>query len=460
MALKLYDTYKKEIVEFIPIAANEVRLYTCGPTVYLDPHIGNMRTFLFYDILHRVLAHLGYRVKRVMNITDVGHLTSDADEGEDKLEKGARIQNKTVWQVAQHYTDVFLKDTADLNMIRPEILTPATGHIPEIIELVQKLLDNNSAYETPEAIYFDIAKFPKYELLIGQKFENMLKGAREEVVTETSKKHPADFALWFKTVGRFEHHAMRWQSPWGEGFPGWHIECSAISRKFLGQPFDIHTGGVDHLFPHHPNEIAQSEAAFGVPLANYWLHGEHLLVEGQKMSKSRGNLFTLSDLKAKGFSAFDFRYLVLTSHYQNKLNFTWEGLRAASQARSALRAAIAEYDDPSEPDEGVLARFRAILENNLDTPGAIALLWELIRESQLPNSVKRATINEMEKVLGLDLANLKPRPIPPEVHALAKKRDQARVAKNWEESDTLRGQIENLGFNVEDTPEGTKIRPK
>ena len=458
MPLKFYETYQKELVEFKPIKKGEVRLYTCGPTVYYDPHIGNMRTFLFYDLLQRALLFLGYEVKRVMNITDVGHLISDADEGEDKMEKGAKLSGQTVWQVAERYTNVFKEDIAALNILTPEVLEPATGHVPEIITLVQKLLDKGFAYETDEAIYFDVTKFPKYESLTGQKFTDMLTGAREEVVTKNSKKHPADFALWFKTVGRFAGHAMRWPSPWGQGFPGWHIECSAISRAFLGQPFDIHAGGVDHLFPHHPNEIAQSEAAFGLPLANCWLHGEFLLVAGERMGKSLGNLFTLRDLRKNGFTPLDFRYLVLTAHYQNKLNFTWPGLQAAARAYQNLKSEIENFPGAGVADQAYLNQFTKHLENNLDMPGALALLWQLVKDKKIEGAAKRATAAEFDKVLGLNLAHLKREPIPEEVLALVVQRDAARAGKNWHESDNLRAQIESLGFMVEDTAQGTKIR--
>src|SRR3989338_10275056 len=398
--LQLYHTYKRKLLEFKPIKGKKVALYTCGPTVYLFAHIGNMRYFLFGDVLHRSLAFLGYKVKHVMNITDVGHLTSDEDEGEDKIEKGAKIMGKTVWEVAEFYTRAFLNDAKALNILTPDILSKATDNVPEIIDTVEKLVKGGYGYETKQAIYFDVAKFTDYENLTGQRLEEKIRGAREEVITDPEKRNPADFALWFKTVGRFQNHVMRWPSPWGEGFPGWHIECSVISAKFLGQPFDIHTGGVDHITVHHANEIAQSTAAYDRPLANFWLHSEFLLVDGQKMSKSLNNLYTLADLAGKGYSPLDFRYLNLTTHYRQKLNFTWQGLHAAHQAYRNLKSQIREYDKSGRPDKKYMEQFSAALEDDLNTPKALAVLWELVKNNEIKSETKRATINSMDEVLG------------------------------------------------------------
>src|SRR3989344_849787 len=305
--LRLYDTYKKALAEFKPIKDKKVGLYTCGPTVYWYAPLGNLRKFIFDDILRRTLLFLDYKVKHVMNITDVGHLSLD----EDRLEKAAKREKKSTWEIAKFYTKTFLDDIKRSNILTPEKLPAATKHIKEMIEVIAELEKKGFTYNTEQAVYFDTAKFPKYEKLAGQKIEDKRVAAREEVVPDENKKKPADFALWFKTVGRFAKHEMRWDSPWGEGFPGWHIECSAISRKYLGQPFDIHTGGVDHIPIHHPNEIAQSEGAYGKPLANFWLHGEYLLMNAAKMAKSERNFLTLSDLTEKGFSPLAFRYLVL-----------------------------------------------------------------------------------------------------------------------------------------------------
>ena len=458
--LQLYHTYKRKLLEFKPIKGKKVALYTCGPTVYLFAHIGNMRYFLFEDVLHKSLAFLGYKVKHVMNITDVGHLTSDEDEGEDKIEKGAKIMGKTVWEVAEFYTRAFLNDAKALNILNPDILSKATDNVPEIIDTVEKLVEKGYGYETKQAIYFDVAKFTDYENLTGQRLEEKIRGAREEVITDPEKRNPADFALWFKTVGRFQNHVMRWPSPWGEGFPGWHIECSVISAKFLGQPFDIHTGGVDHITVHHANEIAQSTAAYDRPLANFWLHSEFLLVDGQKMSKSLNNLYTLADLAGKGYSPLDFRYLNLTTHYRQKLNFTWQGLHAAHQAYRNLKSQIREYDKSGRPDKKYMEQFSAALEDDLNTPKALAVLWELVKNNEIKSETKRATINSMDEVLGLGLKGLKAQPIPNEIKKLVKERDEAREQKEWARGDQIRKQIQELGYVLEDTPEGTIVRLK
>ncbi|MCX5636126.1 MAG: cysteine--tRNA ligase, partial [Planctomycetota bacterium] len=324
-------TRKKE--KFEAIAPPDVGMYTCGITVYDYAHIGHGRKYVTDDILKRVLTANGYKVKHVQNVTDVGHLISDADEGEDKLEKGAIKQGKTVWEVAEFFTKNFYESMDKLNIIRPDVICKATDHIKEQIELVQKLMDKGFAYDTPEAVYFDIAKFPKYGEAFGQKLEDKKVAARGEVQTGEHKKSPADFALWFKRVGRFENHTMHWDSPWGDGFPGWHIECSAMSMKYLGEQIDIHTGGEDHISIHHPNEIAQSEAATGKsPFVKYWLHTAFLTIDGKKMSKSLENFYTVSDVAKKDFDPLALRYLYLGAHYRDPLNFTWDSLQAAQSA--------------------------------------------------------------------------------------------------------------------------------
>ncbi|KKU04579.1 MAG: Cysteine-tRNA ligase, partial [Parcubacteria group bacterium GW2011_GWA2_45_30] len=320
-------TRKKEI--FRPIHKNWVGLYTCGPTVYNYAHIGNLRTYIFEDVLRRTLEYAGYKIKHVMNITDVGHLTSDADEGEDKLEKEARQEKKSVWDIAEFYTGAFLNDISRLNIKRAGVLAPATKNIKQQITLIKKLFQKGFAYETTQAVYFDVSKFKTYTKLSRQRIDEKITAARAEVIQDPKKKNPPDFALWFKRIGKFKNHALHWSSPWGDGFPGWHIECSAISTKYLGQPFDIHTGGVDHISVHHTNEIAQSEGAFGKPLVKYWMHGEFLLLDQARMGKSVGNFITLNTLVEKGFNPFAFRYLALGAHYRSKLNFTWESLEAA-----------------------------------------------------------------------------------------------------------------------------------
>lgn len=460
--LKLHNTYKQALDEFKPIKEGTVGLYTCGPTVYNYAHLGNMRYFIFQDTLRRTLEFLGYKVKHIMNVTDVGHLTGenlgDADQGEDKMEKGAKREHKTVWEVAEFYTEKYLEDADKLNILKAHKLVRATKAIKPIIKLVGELLDKGFAYETDTAVYFDVSKFPAYEKLTGQKLEEKLQAVRDEVVQDPSKRQPADFALWFKTVGRFQNHVMRWDSPWGEGFPGWHIECSAISSKYLGQPFDVHTGGVDHIQVHHANEIAQSEAAKGKPLANYWLHSEHMLVEGQKISKSLENDIILDEIIEEGYTPLDFRYLVLTAHYRNKLNFTWEGLGAAARAFRNLRTGIEDYEKATRPDPGFLDKFKTALGQDLDTPRALTVLWDLVRNSKLETGVKRATVNAFDEVLALDLTNIKPKPLTKEVKKLIADRDRARAKNDWDKADALRFELEKLGYEVKDTPSGTTIK--
>src|SRR3989344_628835 len=334
--LKLYNTLSKKIEEFKHIKKRRAGLYTCGPTVYDFAHIGNLRTYIFEDILKRVLQYNDYKVDHAMNITDVGHLVGDGDEGEDKLEVGAKREGKSPLEIAKIYEIKFFADLAELNIIEPNQVLRATDSIKEQIEIIEILVEKGFAYKGNQAVYFDTSKFPDYGKLSGQKLSEKKTGARGDVVIDKDKKHPADFALWFFLTGRYKHHVLHWSSPWGQGFPGWHIECSAISRKLLGQPFDIHCGGVDHIGTHHTNEIAQSEAAFDTPLANVWMHGEFLLIDSGRMGKSEGNLLTLSELKKRGFSPLDYRYMCLQAHYRTQLNFAWETLLGAHQTLERL----------------------------------------------------------------------------------------------------------------------------
>src|SRR3989344_797670 len=319
--LKLYNTLTKQEEEFKPINSSKVGMYTCGPTVYDYTHIGHLRKYIGDDILRRLLEVNGYEVKHIQNVTDVGHLTSDADEGDDKLEKGAKEKNMTVWELAKFFEDYFYKSLSEVNILRPHVVARATEHIGEQIKLIQKLEENGFIYQTDEAIYFDVSKFPGYTKLSGQKLEDKNVGSRAEVRVDSQKKNPQDFTLWFFTVGHFASHEMRWPSPWGEGFPGWHIECSAISMEFLGNTLDIHTGGVDHIPVHHTNEIAQSQGATGEQFVRFWVHHNFLQVDGEKMSKSKKNFYTVEDIKKKGFDPMALRYLMLTAHYRDKINF-------------------------------------------------------------------------------------------------------------------------------------------
>lgn len=462
--IKLYNTLIRKKELFRPIRKDRVSLYTCGPTVYNYAHIGNLRTYVFEDILRRTLEYAGYRVRHVMNITDVGHLTSDADEGEDKMEREAARGERSVWDIADFYTEAFLRDIQALNIKRANILAPATRYVPRQIALIRKLFQKGYAYQTAEAVYFDVSKFKNYTKLSRQKLAQKIVGARDEVVTETDKRNPQDFALWFKRVGRFRNHIMNWDSPWGNGFPGWHIECSAISTKFLGQPFDIHTGGVDHISVHHTNEIAQSEGAIGKPLARFWMHGEFLLIDEAKMAKSAGNFYTLSTLTDKNIDPLAFRYLMLTAHYRAKLNFTWESLAAAEQSLNRLRDFAASIPKrASQKRHASFAPYRANFKkaicNDLDMPKAIAEIWKLVHAVNKnpdlydPNELQKL-FADFDRVLGLGLAKLKKETVPPHVLRLARARETYRKQKAWAEADALRKEIKSLGYSVEDAPGG------
>jgi cysteinyl-tRNA synthetase len=394
-----------------------------------------------------------------MNITDVGHLTSDQDEGEDKLEKGAIREQKSIQEIIKFYTSAFLNDLKKLNIKKADKIPYASKHTKEIITMIKILEAKGFTYDTPEAIYFDVSKFPNYYKLSGQKLEEKMTGARTGVVKDSYKKHPADFALWFKIVGKFKNHILHWPSRWGEGFPGWHIECSAMSRKYLGQPFDIHVGGIDHLPVHHTNEIAQSEAAFGVPLANYWMHGEFLLLNDSKMAKSEGGFLTLAEIIKNKFNSLALRYLTLTSHYRSKLNFTFESLHSAQNALNNLYTEISGLKLTKTPDRQFLDKFLNSLNNDLNTPQAVALIWDLIRSKNL-NTL--ATLFRFDEVLGLDLKNIwtKSQKEIKKIKLLIAKYSKARKNKDYKTSDALRKNISNKGFIIEDSVTGTIIKKK
>lgn len=455
-------THKKE--KFTPIAPPNVGMYSCGITAYDYAHIGHGRKYVTDDILKRLLTASGYKVKHVENVTDVGHLVSDADTGEDKLEKGAAKTGKTVWEVAEFFTKYFFDSMDKLNIIRPDIICKATDHIKEQIELVQKLMDKGYAYDTPEAVYFDVTKFKKYDSLFGQKLSEKKIGVREAVQEGEHKKHPADFALWFKRTGRFENHTMHWDSPWGDGFPGWHVECSAMSMEYLGEQFDIHTGGEDHLSIHHPNEIAQSEAATGkAPFVKYWIHTAFLMVDGRKMSKSLGNFYTVDDVEKKGFDPLALRYLYLGAHYRDPLNFTWDSLTASQNALEKLRNQISGFRDENERTvlseekenkvEEYRNRFMEAVGDDLNTPQALAVVWEMLK-SNIPSGDKYDLALSFDEILGLKLGEAKNVEVPEKIKSMMEEREKLRAEGKYSEADEIRNQIKKLGFEVKDKTAG------
>jgi cysteinyl-tRNA synthetase len=453
--LTLYDNYTRTLRAFEPLKMGEVGLYACGPTVYDYQHIGNFRTFLFEDVLKRVLEWNGYAVEHVMNITDVGHLTSDADTGEDKMEAGSRRTGKTAWQIAELYTEDFLADMAALNIERPTILCRATDHIREQIEFIADIEKNGYAYRTSDGIYFDTSRQPNYGYLARLDRAGLEPGKRVEV---GEKKSPTDFALWkFSAPG--EKRQMEWPSPWGIGFPGWHIECSAMAQKYLGDYFDIHCGGEDHIPVHHTNEIAQTEARVGTRLANFWMHGYFLLSNDAKMAKSAGEFLRLKALTDRGYDPLAYRYLCLTAHYRTQMNFTWDALDAATTALDRLRNGVYGVDATGEPDAGYLERCGAELNADLNTPRAMAVAWEVLRGG-LPAPARRATLLAFDRVFGLGLATWQPKTetIPQTVQELAAARAAARAAKQWAEADRLRLALHDTGWEMEDSADGYALK--
>ncbi|MFA5995810.1 MAG: cysteine--tRNA ligase [Patescibacteria group bacterium] len=464
--LYLFNTLTRKKELFKPLHEHKVGLYTCGPTVYHYAHIGNLRTYLFEDVLKRTLELAGYTVNHVMNITDVGHLTDDADSGEDKMEQGAQREKKSVWDIAKFYTEAFQQDLHDLNIQPPTIWCKATDHIKEQIDLIKKLEQNGFTYKTSDGIYFDTSKLSDYGKLAKLDIKCLQAGARIET---GEKKHATDFALWKfspSTSSGQPKRLMEWESPWETGFPGWHIECSAMSIKYLGEHFDIHCGGIDHVPVHHTNEIAQNEGALHHVTVNYWLHGEFLLTNAERMGKSKGNFLTISLLKEKGYDPLAYRYFCLGAHYRAKLNFTFEALTGASNALNNLRAMIVdyEYDEATEIDTETMERFTMAVNNDLDTPKALAVMWNMLH-SHLDSGKKLATLFAMDKILGLHLEGYYHEAIsaaanvPPEITQLVEEREIARDAKQWEVADMLRRKIESKGYQIEDTLNGPKILP-
>ena len=452
--LRLYNTLSRSVEAFEPINPPHVGVYSCGPTVYDYAHIGHMRKYTMDDILVRVLRADGYIVKHVMNITDVGHLVSDEDTGEDKMEKGAKKYGMSVWDIAKKFEKQFFDSTDAMNIKRPDEIMHATDYIQEQIALVKDLEEKGYTYEIPEdGIYFDTSKFPDYFQLSRQNPEALRKGARVDFVE--GKKNAADFALW-KFSPKNEKRQMEWESPWGTGFPGWHIECSAMSMNALGPHFDIHTGGIDHINIHHTDEIAQSECATGEKFVNYWVHHNFLVVDGQKMSKSLGSFYTLQDLIAKGYDPMALRYLFLQTHYRQEMNFTFESLDGAFVALSKLRGYVG--DEPElAPNLSWMGEFMDALNDDLGTAKALAIVWEMVKDENLLPGEKKGTLLAMDGVLGLELGKKIIVHIPKEVENLVKEREAFRKAGDWTASDELRKKIQELGYTIKDTKEGPEV---
>jgi len=451
--INLYDTRRRQVLPLEPVMPDHVGMYTCGPTVYSTPTIGNYRTYIFEDVLVKTLKYLGYSVDRVMNITDVGHLTSDADDGEDKMEIGAKREGTTAWEVAKRYEQEFIQGFAQLRLDWPAKVVRATDTIAEQIELIKALEAKGHTYQIEDGIYFDSRTFPKYAEFAHLDLEGQQAGARVDV--QEDKRHPQDFALW-KFSPKDSQRDMEWESPWGTGFPGWHIECSAIAIGQLGPELDIHCGGVDHIPVHHTNEIAQSESVTGKLFSRHWCHADFLLVDGGRMGKSLGNMFTLADLEKQGISPLDFKFFTYSANYRAKLNFTWEAVEGASKSLTRLRRLLQEGGELQGGEE-FLKEFSEALADDLNLPRAIAALWE-VAKSDLNPARKQELAQAMDQVLSLNLLE-KPieKEIPEDILALVKERDHYRKDKNWAESDRLRQVLQDKGYEVLDTSEGTKI---
>ena len=459
MELKLFNTLSREKEVFKPIDEKEVRIYTCGPTVYYFAHVGNLRSYLFMDNLRRVLKYNAYNLRHAMNITDVGHLESDADEGEDKMAKAARREHKDPYEIAEFYMNRFLEDLGKLNVSMPEIICRATDNIKEMEEYVKKIIENGYAYETDDTIYFDTSKLDKYGVLSKIKIDEQKAGARVEF--DNKKKNVTDFALWIKAP---ENHIMKWDTFWGKCYPGWHIECSAMGRKYLGEKFDIHTGGVDHIPIHHENEIAQSKGYSGKIPANWWMHCEFLLVDGGKMSKSLNNIYTLEDLKNKGFSPLDYKMFTFTSHYRNKLNFTWDSLESAKIALSRLKEGYNRHAEGTEDvSDSVIAdyenKFHEAINDDLNMPLAMSIVWEVVKNPVKSNKFAKL-LDKFDEVLGLNLSHKEELELPEEIKDILEERKNARANKDWAKSDELRDKLLDLGYVVKDTKNGVEVTLK
>lgn len=471
MGLRFYNTLGRSLEVFQPIAPGKVGFYGCGPTVYNFAHIGNLRAYVFEDVLDRTLRYLGYQLTHVMNVTDVGHLSGDDDTGEDKMVRSAAERGKSVLEVAAYYTDAFFADTDRLNIRRPDVVCKATEHVGDMIALIRRIEANGFTYLAGGNLYFDVSKFPSYGELARLKLDELQSGARVEV--DENKRNPQDFVLWF-TKSKFENQALLWDSPWGRGYPGWHIECSAMSMRYLGESFDIHAGGIDHIPVHHTNEIAQSEAATGKKWVKYWLHNEFLVMSGGKMSKSKGGFLTLKTLVDAGYQPLDYRYFLLGGHYRSQLQFSYEALDSSRASRAALTERILALRDKAgalpeaalgrlgEAARARLAAFKEAIEDDLSTPRALAELWGLLKDPAVPAGEALAAAFDMDRVLGLGLAGLErkvEKPVDPalaaEIEALVAERTAAKKARDFARADGIRDQLKARGVSLEDGPSGT-----
>ena len=459
--MKIFNTLSKKIEEFVPREEGIVKMYTCGPTVYNYAHIGNLRTYIFEDVLEKGFEYLGYSVKRVMNITDVGHMTSDADEGEDKMEKGAKREGKTVYELAEFYTNAFFNDASKLNIRRPDIVEKASDHINTYIKMISKMLDDGYAYISDGNVYFDITKAKNYYQLSGKNPDELMVGVRDTVEEDKSKRNPYDFGLWF-TSSKFENQDMKWDSPWGVGYPGWHIECSGISGEYLGEYLDIHCGGIDNVFPHHTNEIAQSEAFFGHKWCNYWIHGEYLNDKTGKMSKSKGEFLTVSLLEEKGYNPLSYRYFCLGSHYRKGLTFSFDALDSAENAYLKLKNRIKKLDRTPDLHEEKLDlyenKFKDAINNDLNTSSMLTLVYDVLKDDELSDFTKLYLIEKFDKVLGLDLTVFDEEENKFDDSWILEKIEERNIAKKNKDfslADKIRNELLEKGIKLLDTREGT-----
>ncbi len=459
--MNIYNTLTKKIEKFTPNEDGIVRMYTCGPTVYHYAHIGNLRTYIFEDILEKGLEYLGYDVLRVMNITDVGHLTSDADSGEDKMELASKREHKSVYDIANFYENAFFQDCSKLNIRKPAVVEKASDHIDTYIKMISKMLEDGYAYISNGNVYFDITKANNYYQLSGKNPDELMIGVRDTVEEDEYKKNPGDFVLWF-TSSKFGNQDMKWDSPWGVGYPGWHIECSGISGKYLGEYLDIHCGGVDNIFPHHTNEIAQSEAYFGHKWCNYWVHGEHLNDQSGKMSKSKGDFLTVSLLETKGYNPLSYRYFCLNSHYRNQLTFSWEALDSAQNAYNKLKARIKQLDKTPNLSDKKLDfyqdKFKDAISNDLNTSSMITLLYDVLKDNELSDFTKLYLIDDFDKVLSLGLIE-EDKEVSEELEemilAKIEERNTAKKNKDFALADKIRDELFEQGVKLIDSREGT-----